>query len=810
MIDWIGERFVGLFPEPETQSRRALHVTGVFVATASFVLLTTLLVAYESIFLGVNNIAALREGDVTPQDIRAPQTIAPYVSDVLTEQRQQEVRNAVDPIYYPPDPAISRQQSDFARQVLAYIDNVRADVYGTPQQKADDLRDIVDLGLDDANIDQIITMNDAAWQQINEQITSVLERVMQREIREANLEAVINQLPLQVSVRFTEEQAGLIVAVVRGLIRPNTILNAPATNEARETAAASVEVRRSFEQGQIVARAGEVIDAAAFEALDKLGLLEPSNRRFREIARAGLISMMVMIVTGLYLARFRPDLFHSSRFLTLLAAIFLLTLLGARLAGNYGQIYLYPFAVLALLYVALVGAEVAVIGTLGMAVLVGMMQNNSLEMTTIVGLGGLMASLTLRRPERLNGYFMPGLLVGVINIGVLLVFYAGDFSLAPESDLSSRLLYSFLSGVLSAAVALAAIYVITIIFNLTTGLKLVELSQPSQPLLQRLLREAPGTYQHSLQVANLSEQAANAIGANADLVRVAAMYHDVGKMENPAFFTENQVEGINPHDALNDPARSASIIISHVTDGDHIARQYRLPTRIRDFILEHHGTQVVHFYNLAVQQAGDDETVDVEAFMYPGPKPQSRETAIMMLADSCEAAVRSRKPSKKQDITETVQQIIDSKIQAGQLDDSGLTMGDIKQIRKVFVDILQGVFHPRISYAASARPVISDGKTETPRSSPRIEPVRVEALPAVLTPIPRADTDQVASVVIPSEPLSTNGQNHDVPSIKLLVNEALDDELPLPDVPPLPRATEIRRTAELDRLTLKKDAPEEQ
>ncbi|MBL8120209.1 MAG: HDIG domain-containing protein, partial [Anaerolineae bacterium] len=580
MIDWIAERSGRWLKISEDRVRYLLHSVGIILAVGTFVLTSTLLVAYDSIFLGVNNIASLQIGDIAPQDIRAPASVPPFISQVLTEQRKQEIRDNVSPIYFPPDPAVSRQQSETAQQILEFIQNIRRDAYGTPQQKIDDLKKITDLKLDDSIILQMLTLDEATWVEVGEQVTGVLERVMRGEIRDTNLQSVIAQLPIQVSVRFSEDEAAVIVAVVQGLIRPNTILNVTATEEARQSAITDIVVRRSFERGQVVLRAGERVDAAAYEALSVLGLLEPTNRRLQQIMRAMLVSITVLVVSGLYIARFKSDLFHSSRFIALLASIFLITLLGARIVGFYGQIYVYPTAALALLFVALIGPEIAVIGVLGLSLLIGIMQENSLEIATLVGVGGMMATLTLRRPERLNGYFMPGLLVALANVSVVMIFYQGVFSFNPETGLLELIFYCLLNGILSAALALAGMYIVTLIFNLPTGLKLVELSQPSQPLLQRLLREAPGTYQHSLQVANMAEQAATRIGVNADLVRVAALYHDVGKMMNPAFFTENQVEGVNPHDALDDPARSATIIIAHVTDGDKIARQFRLPSRI--------------------------------------------------------------------------------------------------------------------------------------------------------------------------------------------------------------------------------------
>jgi cyclic-di-AMP phosphodiesterase PgpH len=786
MIDWFAGAFQRYLRISPNQTRRGLHLAGVIVAASVFVLTATTLVAYDSIFLGANNVAALQIGDVAPQDIRAPISVQPYVSQVLTALRQEEVREGVAEVYYLPDPGVARQQTDLAQQILDYIENIRQDPFGTAEQKLGDLSNITDLDLNDEVIGQILAMDNDTWADIASQVTGVLERVMRGEIRASNLPSIVAQLPTQVSVRFTEAQANIIVAMVKDLIRPNTLLNQEATDIARNAAVEGIEVRRSFERGQIIVRAGERIDESAYEALGQVGLLQPADQRLQQIARSLLASIIVMVVTGLYIARFKPSLFKSSRYLALLAVLYLIVLLGARITSASGQIYLYPTAALALLYVALVGPEIAVIGMLGLAVLIAIMQNNSLEIAMLVGTGGLMAALTLRRPERLNGYFMPGLLVALTNTAVIAIFYQGNLSTSTEIGLSELILYSLLNGILAAAVALGGMYLVTLLFNLPTGLKLIELSQPSQPLLQRLLREAPGTYQHSLQVANLAEQGANAIGANADLVRVAALYHDIGKVINAPFFTENQVEGVNPHDVLNDPARSANIIISHVTDGDKIARQYRLPARIRDFILEHHGTQVLYFYQQAVERAGDDEVVEIEQFTYPGPRPQTKETAILMLADSSEAAVRSRKPMKKQDIADTVQNIFETKMRTGQLDESGLTLNDIKAIRKIFVDMLQAVFHPRISY-----PVTQSGtqketatvETSRPVRKPEVTPGTIEAARVTSTEEQVAEgTPAIAAQTI--ETSRPQLETSEVQPVKIPFDEG---DAPLPEVPPLPR-----------------------
>jgi hypothetical protein len=219
--------------------------------------------------------------------------------------------------------------------------------------------------------------------------------------------------------------------------------------------------------------------------------------------------------------------------------------------------------------------------------------------------------------------------------------------------------------------------------------------------LQRLLREAPATYHHSLMVASLAEQAAERIGADTLLTRVGAYYHDVGKITRPYFFAENQVEGVNPHDRL-DPRTSAEVIVSHVKDGVGLGKRFRLPRRVRDFIPEHHGTTWVSFlYDKAVQLAGDAGAVDADDFRHQGPKPQSKETALVMLADGCEAAVRAIRPTSAEEVAEIVSRVFSDRVSDGQLGECDLTLHDLEVAREAFVSALKGVFHPRIQYPRS-------------------------------------------------------------------------------------------------------------
>lgn len=782
MRDW-GQRLTGGL----TSER--LQTVGFGLGVVVITMLSALILSFDEVFPASVGLGTLQVGSVTSSDIRAPFGIT-YTSDVLTEARRRAAVDQVSAIYQPPDPSVARQQVALLGQIIDFVEDVRSDPYGTTAQKASDIEKITALALDPSMSTVVVGMDGDTWNAVRAEMALVLERIMRESIRESDLPQVIDQLPMQVSVRFDPVAAGVVAAFVRDLLRPNRFVNAAATTTAQSAAAdAVIPESRSFERGQIIVRAGELIDDADYEALQQFNLLDTPDQRFESFLRALMACGVVFVSFGLYVNRSNRQLASQRGLILLLGAMFVITLLGARaFSGDAGVITLYPAAGLTLLVVAISGVDVALLVSMALAFLIGWLGEASLEVAALVGVGAVMGTLSLRRSERLNSFFFAGLVVALANIIVIGMFHLGTPN-AEGVNTALLFLYALFNGVLSGMVALAGLYLITLLFNLPTGLKLVELSQPSQPLLQRLLREAPGTYQHSLQVANLGEQAADAVGANAALVRVAALYHDIGKILNPAFFVENQADNVNPHDMLNDPYRSADLIISHVVDGDKMARSYRLPQRIRDFILEHHGTTLVsYFYNQALSQAGSDETVDADQFTYPGPKPRSRETAILMLADNCESTVRAIKPSNKAQIEEIIDRIFDTRVREGQLSASGLTLNDLPTVRDIFVDMLQAVFHPRIQYPNAPSPELGKrhpddrlpestiaGLSEVGTSklvAPRIEPpkeaeIKREPAPPTPPPIPRYSQTQDISPAILD-----------------------DDDSPMPDVPPLPRRTD--------------------
>lgn len=775
--NWLDDRFKIL----PTRSRRAINLLTLCAAGAVFALLCTLIVAFDEIVPSLNSVANLTLGSVPTEDIIAREE-GSFVSAILTEQERAQVEAQVPTVFYPPDPNVARQQRELTVKILAYIDNVRGDSFATLEQQIADIKAITSLQLneDEGTINAILQLPEDSWLQVRNDIISVLERVMRKEIREGGLARERDQLPAQVSLHMTPQESQIVTVITADVLRANTFVNPEQSAIDRAVALESVEnQQRQFIAGQTVAPANQPIDDLSFEALNELGLLaQPGNRNIR-ILRALLASLLVSLLLGLYMLRFEQQILRSAGDLLLIGALFLLALALMRAFG-INNIYLMPAAALGIVYVAVSTPNLAIIATVGFAFLCGLLSRSpSLEVVSLIAAGGIGAILTLRNAGRLNSYFIAGGFVGLANAAVVAIF---ALQVGLESADIANIGQAFFSGLaLAPTTAFAVMYALTISLNLATPFKLMELSQPSKPLLQRLLREAPGTYQHSLQVANLAEQAADAIGADAQLTHVASLYHDIGKMKDPFFFTENQQHIHNPHDTLNDPYRSAAIIINHATEGDQIAKVYNLPNRIRDFIREHHGTtRVFVFYQQALAAAGDENGVDPNDFTYPGPIPQSRETAIVMMADSCESAIRAVQPESNKKIAEVVHGIIEGKRNGGQLDASNLTLNDLRKIEDTFIDIFRGLFHPRIDYARAIRPA-NNARNEA-NANRRAEPPRPSA-PADANREAAASDSRAATVNgDPAPAVATAPADSSA-----IAAPTLDDNEPVFEVPPLPK-----------------------
>ena len=641
----------------------------------------------------------LEEGNVAPQDMRAPRRVT-YESAILRTDEQERAAARLKPVYTLPDPALARQQLERVRQALDYLGSVRADTLASPAQRRGWILAVPELATLSAEMpDSLLALSDESWNRVQLEILDVIDQAMRREVREGYLEEARGEVPALVSLDLSEEEATVTIALVQRFLVLNSFLDPEATAEAQVRAREEVpSVLRSFEADEIIVREGERVTALGIEALDQLGLRQ-SQVKWTDLTGAGLLATLMTALLIVYLARFQPEVLWNGQRLTLLVLLTTLSVLAARLMVPGGPVlrYLAPAPALAMLTAAALGPHAGVATAVLLGSVSGVIADNSLEIAIYTVLGGLVAALTLGRVERIGALFRAGAFVALVHVAVIVIFRLPQ-GVAQPGDLLVTALSGIVNGGLSASLALGGLFLVGPLFDITTTMRLIELSRPDHPLLQRLLREAPATYHHSLMVANLAEQAAERIGADALLTRVGAYYHDVGKIARPYFFSENQVEGVNPHDQL-DPHTSAEIIVGHVKDGLELVRRYRLPRRVRSFVSEHHGTTWVSFlYEQAVRRAGDAALVDERDFHHPGPRPQSKETVLVMLADGCEAAVRAARPANAEEVAGIVNRVVDQRVADGQLDECDVTLRDLYTIRQTFISALKGVFHPRIQY----------------------------------------------------------------------------------------------------------------
>src|SRR5687768_897189 len=416
---------------------------------------------------------------------------------------------------------------------------------------------------------------------------------------------------------------------------------------------------------------------------------------------------MLAAFVNLYFSRRKLQFLFDARSLVVIALLFVLFLVSARAAIPNRTVvpYAFPLPAFGLLIATLFGMEAGVIFSLVMALLVPYSLPNSLDLTPYYLVASLTGVMLLGTARRVWTFYRSGMAIAFAGIAMLLAFRL-PFTPTDGIGLLTLCGAAFFNGLASASIALLLQYFLAQSLGLTTALQLIEISRPDFPLLQFFLRNAPGTYQHSLQVANLAEQAAELIGADALLTRVGALFHDVGKSLNPIYFIENQVPGsVNKHDEL-DPVESARIIISHIHDGVALSRKHRLPRRIDDFIREHHGTMIARYqYNKALEAAGGDASkVNMEKFRYPGPSPRSRETALLMLADGSEARARAESPRDDEAMRKIILSTIEQAQKQGQLDNTQLTLRDLNIVTDAFFNILRGTFHPRIVYPKTDEP----------------------------------------------------------------------------------------------------------
>lgn len=492
------------------------------------------------------------------------------------------------------------------------------------------------------------------------------------------------------------------LSIFYDIIKPNVILNATITeNTLTEELNKISTVRGSIEQGTIIISKGEVVEGDKFLILKSLES-EYQSKVWSEanynwiLAAYTLLVALALLMLLLFLRKYRLDVFHNNTKVTFIFFNIFLMVLLTTLVVNYnsGFIYIVPICILPLVLKAFFDARLGLFAHVITVLLLGFVVANNYEYMFLQIIAGIVTILTVSELYKRANLFIS---VGQITLIYIIAYFA--FFVIHEGSIDNLKWETFVMFILCGLATLFVqplIYAYEKIFGLVSDVSLLELSDTNTKLLKEISNKAPGTFHHSLNVANLAEASANEIGANAMLVRVGALYHDIGKMNNPTYFTENQSTGINPHDELS-YKESASIIINHVLEGIEIAKKYNLPDRVIDFIRTHHGTSLVYYFYKKEKELHEDN-VNIEDFTYPGPRPFSKETAILMMCDSVEAASKSLKEPTSTKIDAFVENIINKQMENEQFLNSNITFKEIQSIKKVLKFKLANIYHLRIEY----------------------------------------------------------------------------------------------------------------
>jgi hypothetical protein len=653
-------------------------------------------------------------GDLADTDIRAPRALD-FTSEILTEQARQDARNAVEPQYdYTPERGIAAA-ADAIRAfngLVSIIDSAfEPDV--DPELRVIRLRNVT-LDLSANARATLIDLEPERWASVRAEAARVLDATERQPLRDSDVAATRESLIGRIGGGLSSPEAMLATELISPLLVPNSSFSQGLTDLARADAAAAVEpVTEAILAGEIIVREGTRLTDVDLEKLAAFGLDEARP----DVARIGgwaVMSALVVAVLLAWILRFRREFWHRNNVLLLLAVLLVFITIALTLAAGRAALpFVLPIAAVGMLVAILLDGATATILIAILAILGGASSDRSLELTVYIFLGGLAGIIAVRRGDTLQRFLQAGVAVAIVQALVV-----SAFSLLGERDLTGIVQLwgaSLISAGGSTVAAVGLFAVVGNLFGILTVFQLLELANPTQPILRRLLVETPGTYHHSLMVGNLAERAAESVGADPLLTRVAAYYHDIGKLGNPAGFIENQAGGENIHDQL-EPEVSAQILKQHVVDGIDLAYRARLPKALIAFIPQHHGTmKITYFLQRAREQAAEPfgglgtpegaraaDAIDVSRFRHSGPKPQSKEAALIMLADSVEASVRSLESRDEPTIRAMVRRIVNERLADRQFDDCDLTLRDLETIQDAFVGQLLGMYHQRIAYPQNA------------------------------------------------------------------------------------------------------------
>lgn len=713
-----------------------------YVILTVFTWLTlTLLIGIES-----NPLASLGYGDkkskyevgaVSEEDIFAPRSVT-YEDPIATKQAQLEAADTVDEIYFEDGEIPKKVQSDLDA-FFNKIDQVR-NSDAPAEKKVDREIDAAPFYVPQNAARNLVFLDDDEVAQVEKYARENLKDLYETTpVSDDNVDAPSSVMRITASRERLVEAAGqdasgevgdLVAIISEGFLAPNYVVDRAATEDARKDAVSSVEpVQSTVQQQERIVGRGEVFDRQDIAQLEALNVIRDANP-WTVFLGVGLVVATEMGVAWYFMERFGRRVLKANAAIRILLSA-LLTVLFTLLARAFISLgydpYLTPLAGLSILGTILLGPRLMFLMVVISSINIGIIGGGDFLLTAALLLSSGFAIYTAvrvsSRQELLRAGIFIALVTAVVTFAVSLVGGSG-LPVAVWQGVKGMG-----NGLLSLMLAMVLLPLFESAFNLLTPMKLLELSNPTNELIHKLLQKTPGTFAHSMQVGTLAENAAERIGADALLARVGSYYHDIGKMEHPGYFVENQIGQVNPHNALS-PALSARVIKRHVKDGLEIGRAWNLPREILEIIAQHHGsTRIEYFYRKAVEEAGEGEKVRESEFRYSSGRPRSKEAGIVMLADSVEATVKALpKPTPKR-IEDVVTDTIKHKLEDGQFDQCALTMHEIHEAGDAIRESMVGFLGPRIEYPDG--PASAEKKTQTPKPHSKTDslPNQTERVP---------------------------------------------------------------------------------
>lgn len=670
------------------------------------------------LIMGINFMPQKVEvGQPAPRKFESKRALT-FESEVLTEIAREEAAAKVKPVYKVDEYVLQ----DLLTQIDGYFQTIHRVRNSEFEQelKGKKLEEELGIELNKETLTATFESDIGTINAVQQETKQLVRQFMSQGVHEDEVSMVKKNMLNAVSLlNINSEFKVLVASIIKKLnIKENMVYDAEATEELKAIARENVEpVEVEIKPGQVIVGEGVIITEFQYEQLEKLGLLE-TEKPYTVIMGLALLIAILFALVILYVYQYKNDIYHNYKLMILLGLLVVSSLLITRAVmaislGTRAELsmlvgYMAPLAAGPMLIAILLDNKLAVFVTIILAIFVGIMSGTQLQIAIVAVVGGLAGVYSVSHLSQRSDLAKASLYMILAN--VLTIIALGLIFNHSLTMLTVGVILGIINGILSSVLTIGFLPFWETAFGITTSVKLLELSNPNQPLLRKLLVEAPGTYHHSILVGNLAEAAAEEVGADSLLARVGAYYHDIGKIKRPYFFIENQLTAENPHDKLA-PTLSTLIITSHVKDGVEMAKEYKLPQSIIDIIQQHHGNSLLSFfYQKAVENSNGDNSVSKDDFRYENCKPRTKEAAIVMLADGVEAGVRSMQKPTPNRIEAFVKKIIKERLEDNQLEECDLTFKELDVITQAFVRVLNGIFHSRIEYPEKLIKEIERGK----------------------------------------------------------------------------------------------------